>query len=344
MTAATSASIGTASERRSLTGTEKVAVLLLALGKNKAEALLRRFDPEELKLLTRSTSDLRPISASDLEAIVQEFADKFATGMNFVGTGQEVEDLLSSVMSDQPPPPEMPPPLDEEPAWSRIFEVSDEVLYPYLQKEHPQTLALILSKVEPASAAKIMSNFEGPLRNSVLRRMLSLKRVSDEATSMVEQSLREDLLASVTQSDGPDPRSAIAGILNKLDRSQTDELLQSLAEVRPDDAKALKKMLFIFDDLVNLSHKARTAVFDRIPMDVVVLALNGTTPEFQTYVLNALGGRGRRMVEAELQGKATRPPREVAMARQTIVDCVLKMAAQDEIKLDATEEEEAAAG
>lgn len=339
MTAAVSANAATASEPRPLTGTEKVAVLLLALGKNKAEALLRRFDPEELKLLTRSTSDLRPISASDLEVIVQEFADKFATGMNFVGTGQEVEDLLSSVMSDQPPPPEVPPQFEDEPAWSRIVELSDDVLYPYLLKEHPQTLALILSKLEPALAAKIMSNFDGPLRNNVLRRMLSLKRVSDEATSMVEQTLREDLLATVIQVEGPDPRSAIAGILNKLDRAQTDELLLSLAEIRPDDAKALKKMLFVFDDLVNLSLKARTAVFDKIPMDVVVLALNGSTPEFQGYVLSALSGRGRRMVEAELQGNSVRPPRDVAQARQTIVDSVLKMAAQDEIKLDTAEED-----
>jgi len=337
MAAAPRSDPASAGDPRALTGSEKVAVLLLALGKSKAEALLRRFEPEELRLLTRSTTDLRPISAGDLDTIVEEFADKFATGITFTGSGQEVEALLSSVMSEELPQLDLPPAEEVEPAWNRIVEAGHEILNPYLTREHPQTIALILSKMEPGAAADIIKTFQGDLRVGVLRRMLAIKRPNDEAVAALEQALREDLLSVAAPTTGPDTKSAIAGILNKLDRAQADELLASLAAERPEDAKALKNMLFSFEDLVNLTAKARGAIFDKVPIDGVVLALNGTAPEFQTFILASLGGRARRMVEAELQGGSARPAREVASARQSIVDIVLRMVANGEIRLGGDE-------
>src|SRR5262245_13060838 len=88
------------SKRNALTGPEKVGVLLLALGKSKAAQLLRRLDPEELRLLTRSSSRMRPISAEEVETLIEEFAHSFTGGMSFAGTADEVKSLLSDVMSE----------------------------------------------------------------------------------------------------------------------------------------------------------------------------------------------------------------------------------------------------
>jgi flagellar motor switch protein FliG len=101
--------------------------------------------------------------------------------------------------------------------------------------------------------------------------------------------------------------------------------------VRPDDAKALKNLLFTFEELVGLSPQARTLVLDQVPIERLVLALRGTDAEFQAAILSALASRSRRMVEAELQGGNTASPRDVAEARRGIVDVVLKMAAKGEI-------------
>src|SRR5215475_14068806 len=84
----------------SLTGAEKVAVLLLALGKPRAAKLLKRFDPDELKVLTQLAGDLQPIGAPDLEVLVEEFAQKFSSGITFVGTEKEVKSLLSDDMGE----------------------------------------------------------------------------------------------------------------------------------------------------------------------------------------------------------------------------------------------------
>ena len=126
----------------------------------------------------------------------------------------------------------------------------------------------------------------------------------------------------------------IADILNRLDKSQSEEVLKSLAEIRPEEAKAIKGMLFTFDDVAKLPQQARTAVFDQVPIERLVIALKGTEPDFQAAILSSLASRSRRMVEAELQGGSTPSQRELAEARRAIVDTVLKMIAKGDIQVE----------
>jgi len=317
-----------------MSGAEKVAVLLLALGKPRAAKVLKRFDPEDLKVLTQLAGDLAPIGAPDLERLVEEFAQKFSSGINFVGTEREVKSMLSDVMSEdqlagvmsdeQEEPGEAP-----ERVWDKISKIKDEALRAYLGKEHPQTAAMILSRVDPAIAAKIVASFPAQQRNALLIRMLGIKTVADDAARAVELAIAEDLLTKSSSGS----HAGIADILNRLDKTQSDDLLKNLAEVRPDDAKTLKAMLFTFVELVNLPAKARTQLLDQVPIERLVAALTGTDSAFQAAILSSLAARSRRMVAAELQGGGSATEREVAEARRAIVDTVLKMMAKGEIAM-----------
>ncbi|HWB44677.1 MAG TPA: FliG C-terminal domain-containing protein [Hyphomicrobiaceae bacterium] len=316
-----------------LTGAEKVAVLLLALGKQRAAKLLRRFDAEELKLLTRSAAELRPVSPTDLETLVEEFAQKFSNGLNFVGTLNEVKDLLAGVMSED----EIDEAMSngdgaqqqevEDAIWERISRIKLDTLRAYLIKQHPQSVALILSKVDSELAAKLISSFPPELRNGLLSRMLGLRKVAPESVRAVELAIREELLAPSASS-----HASIADILNRLDRSQSEDVLKSLAEIRPDDAKALKGLLFTFEQLPQLPASARAVLFDQVPIERLVMALRGTEPEFQETILSSLAARSKRMAEAELQSGANVPQRDIAKARRSIVEAVLKMMAKGEIE------------
>lgn len=317
----------------SMSGAEKVAVLLLALGKPRAAKVLKRFDPEDLKILTQLAGDLAPIDASDLEGLVEEFAQKFSSGINFVGTEREVKNMLSDVMGEdlagvmsdeQEEPGEAP-----ERIWDKIARIKDETLRAYLGKEHPQTAAMILSRIEPGLAAKIVASFPAQQRNALLIRMLGIKKVADDAARAVELAIAEDLLAKSSSGS----HAGIADILNRLDKTQSDDLLKNLAEVRPDDAKTLKGMMFTFVELVNLPAKARTLLLDQVPIERLVAALTGTDSAFQGAILSSLAARSRRMVEAELQGGGSANERDVADARRAIVDTVLKMMAKGEIAM-----------
>jgi flagellar motor switch protein FliG len=316
-----------------LTGAEKVAVLLLALGKQRAAKLLRRFDAEELKLLTRSAAELRPVSPTDLEMLVEEFAQKFSNGLNFVGTLNEVKDLLAGVMSED----EIDEAMSngdgaqqqevEDAIWERISRIKLDTLRAYLIKQHPQSVALILSKVDSELAAKLISSFPPELRNGLLSRMLGLRKVAPESVRAVELAIREELLAPSASS-----HASIADILNRLDRSQSEDVLKSLAEIRPDDAKVLKGLLFTFEQLPQLPASARAVLFDQVPIERLVMALRGTEPEFQETILSSLAARSKRMAEAELQSGANVPQRDIAKARRSIVEAVLKMMAKGEIE------------
>jgi flagellar motor switch protein FliG len=323
-----------------LSGPEKVAVLLLALGKSRSARLLKRFESEELKLLSRLSGDLRPITAQDLEALVEEFAQKFSSGVNFVGTEKEVKSLLSGLVTEDDlveTEPELTPsgPGRSVQIWEQVSQLKDDVLRGFLLKEHPQTAALILSKIDSGTAARIIGTFPAELRNNLLCRMLGIGRVSEETIGALETVLSEDLLAPASASS----HAGIADILNRLDKSQSEEVLKGLAEVRPDDVKALRRMLFTFEELALLQPKERTMVFDQVPIERLVVALRGTEAEFQNTLLSSLAARSKRMVEAELQGPSTSSPREIADARRAIVSTVLRMIAKGEIELPSRDDD-----
>jgi flagellar motor switch protein FliG len=320
----------------SLTGAEKVTVLLLALGKPRAAKLLKLFDPDDLKVLTQLAGDLQPIGATDLEMLVEEFAQKFASGVNFVGTEKEVKSLLSDVMVDDPMAGMMPE-MSEVPAsegtdaliWEKVSQLKTEVLSAFLENEHPQTVAVILSKIDPAVAAKMIKAYPPQQRNELLCRMLGIKQVSDEAARAVEAAITEQLLTNVSSGS----HTSVADILNQLEKPHSDEMLKKLAEVRPEDAQVLKSMLFTFEELTKLSDKSRTMLLDQVPTERLIAALKGMDAAFQAAILSSLGARSRRMVEAELASGGTATPREIVEARKAIVDVVLKMMQKGEILL-----------
>jgi flagellar motor switch protein FliG len=323
-----------ATQALSLTGAEKVVVLLLALGKPRAAKLLKRFDPDELKVLTQLAGDLQPIGAEDLELLVEEFAKKFSSGINFVGSEKEVKSLLSDVMGEDQfgvaMTEELEQPVDAPlQVWEEIAKIKDDELRGYLGNEHPQTAAIILSKVEPAMAAKIVAGFPAQQRNDLLIRMLGIKKMDDGAVRAIEQAIAEEWLAKTSSAS----HASIADILNRLDKVLSDDLLKNLAQTRPEDARTLKGMLFTFTELSNLPAKALTVLLDQVPIERLVQALKGTDAVFQSTILSSLAARSRRMVEAELQGGGSASDREVADARREIVDIVLKMMASGELVL-----------
>jgi flagellar motor switch protein FliG len=321
--------------RAALTGPEKVGILLLSLGKTRAAQLLKRLDPEELRLLTRSSSRLRPVTAEEVEKLVEEFAGSFTNGVNFAGTADEVKSLLSDVMSqDEIAEYSRDQRSEGAPVWDKLAPIKDNVLQALLLKEHPQTIAVILSRIDSNIGARVLRSLEAEFRHSLLRRMLCLKGVAERTMAAIEGGLREDLVATMLSAPNSEARKTIAGILNKLDGSQANEILKSIAATRPEDANEIKSMLFSFGDIANLKPRARSLILEKVPTEQVVLALNGAEPELQEAVLSTLTARVRRMVEAELEGAPPARARDVEEARRGIVATVLNLMARGEITLE----------
>src|SRR5579875_605060 len=284
-----------------LAGPAKVAALLLAMGKPLASRILKHFDQDELRLVTRSVADLGVVPMPMVEDMIEEFAGQFAHGGGLMISAGDAEHLLSGILS----PEEISDIMSDltgnsnQSIWQRLSSVSENLFATYLIKEHPQTVAVILTKVTPVCAAKVMGQFPREMRNELMRRMVGIGMVMEPAMRVIESTLQEDLLVNVSRNNRAAHNGRMADIINKLERDQMEDVLQSLAEARPKTAEILRGLLFTFDDIIKLQPKSRMALFDQVPTERVVLALKGTDSVFRDAILSTLSSRARRMVESE---------------------------------------------
>ena len=315
----------------------------MVMGKPMATRLMKHFQGDELKQVTRAIADLRSVPPTQLEALVEDFAGQFAGGAHLVGTAGEVEKMLDGVIPQEQIDEIMADVLGnaDRTIWERMSAVAEAMFASYIMKEHPQTAALILSKVKPACAAKVLSHLTPDLRNGLMRRMLTIKPVVDETMRVLERTLHEDFMMNFSRNMGADSHARIADIINKMERDHMENVLQSLAETRPKSAEILKSLLFTFDDIIKLTPRNRTALFDKVPTDKAVLALKGTEKSFRETILESLASRVRRMVEQELASGQPATQREVTEARRTITDLALEMAGRGEIEIKTDSEEDA---
>ena len=323
-------------EPATLTGPEKVAALLLAMGKPLASRLLKHFNPAELKIITRSAAALGSVSIQTLEELVEELAAQFSRGVDLLGTAADVEHLLGGVL----PPDQVAEIMADvlgnsnSSTWVRLSSLGDKDLADYISKEHPQTAALILTRLTSEAAARVLAAVPRELRNILTRRMLSLRPVNDATVRILENKLRDDLLLNTNRDAGGRAQNRVADILNRMATEQAEDVLAALSEVKPEEAAALRAKMFSFMDIVTLSLKARSVLLDKVPSEQIVVALRGTDPAFRDSVLSAVGARARRLIENELNnGSAT--PKEIAAARKAISNLVLELIGRGEIELDA---------
>ncbi len=319
---------------RPLKGPEKVAALLLVMGKPLASRLLGHFDPAELKAITRSAAQLGAVPIDVLEDLVEEFAGQFSEGAELLGSFDQAENLLTGVL-----PPEQVADIMSDvrgssngSTWDQIAAIAPQVLADYLTRQHPQVLTLALSRLTPQRAAAIMELLPREARNAATRRLLALGPVADAALRVLETRLKGDLILNPPAPPGAGT-SRIASIINKMAPEHAADVMEALRVERPADAEALSAKLFKFDDLLTLPAKTRQALFESVSSERIVLALSDTDAEFRANILSSLTARARRLVENELAGAGASPPKDVAAAKRAIVDTLLAMAERGDVEL-----------
>jgi len=321
---------------RALEGPEKVAALLLSVEKDVARRLLRHFDQADLRQIAKAAAGLGSLGAEGVSPLFDEFiAQLTAGGASVVGSATQAEELLAGVV----PPEQIAEIMSDvrgasnELFWRRLSAVSDELLSSYLAAEHPQTIAVVLSKVDSAFAARILGRLPAQARNAAMQRMLTSRPASDAALRLLEATLDEDLTLNASAGAGNGANARVAGIINQMESEQKDDILQSIAQAQPAIAEKLKSLLFTFEDIPKLDARARMLLFDQIPTDRVILALRGAQAALREAVLPALSARTRRMVEAELSAGDMPQRRDILAAQRLISDRVLALAEQGTIDI-----------
>ncbi|WP_102958740.1 FliG C-terminal domain-containing protein [Mangrovicella endophytica] len=328
----------------SSTGAARAAILLLAMGTSGAARLLKHLTAEEIRAIRQSAMALESISREELDELVEEFQEAFKIGPGLSKPGRQMKELLQQALSEEELATVLDDSDDDQPVfdlsagsvWDEVEKLDREVLVTALSREHPQVVAVLLSKVEAQTAADIVIKFPSAFRNEVMRRMLAVKQLAIPVRLLFETHLRQELLASPEKAAGG-RHAALADIVNRMDKEQSDELLKVIAATKPADAVTLRSLLFSFEDVIYLPAKARFVLFDAVPTDVVIRALNRSNEEIRECVLSALGARARRMVEAELAQNNEIPDADINAARRTIATSALRLAGEGKIQLREAE-------
>jgi flagellar motor switch protein FliG len=326
--------------RRVFSGRDKAAVLLLAMGKPLANRILKHFEEDEIKTVAETAAGLGTVPRSVMEEIISEFTEKIGVGSDLYSTLNEVEQLLSGVVSPERVAEIMQDlrGADKSSVWPRLAKMPDTPVANYLMKEHPQVAAFVLSQATPVTAAAVLEAMPGELRSELMRRMLTIKQVLDFPGEILENALHEELLHKAGAAAETNVHARIAGIINRMKKEHMDEVFAALNEFRPKEAEKVKGLLFTFDDILKLTPDAVAKLFDQVPPETVVLALTGADEKLTELILSALGSRSRRIIEQELAAGANPPQRDIEKARRSIADLVLQLSEKGLIDIHGDEE------
>ena len=325
-----------------LTRPQKAAAILVAMGKPAAARLLKFFKQDELRTLIESARLLKTIPQSELEKIVAEFEEEFTVGAGQIDSADQMGDILnealtpeqvSAIMGGERSSGNQPPPV-----WSELEKVDASRIAAFLAAEHPQTAALVVSKLAPNTAATVLLGFEKRMRSEIIRRMMSISTIPDAAASLIESQIRNRLLGESASKDTAIGQTRVASLLNELDKGQLEEVLQDLQEAGTPNLEALRARLFSFEDIPLLSQKARVMLFDGLSTELVTVCLRNAPPDLTEAVLSSIGARSRRMIEAEhAQGSEGFPLAEVIKARKSVAATAIRMAREGAFELPSVQ-------
>jgi flagellar motor switch protein FliG len=328
------------SQVATLTRAQKAAAILVAMGKPSASRLLKFFKQEELKALIEGARLLRTIPQSDLEKIVAEFEAEFTEGAGLLDSADKMDTILneslspeevSALMGNQAPvvKAEGPPPV-----WPQLEKMEPMRLGAFLAGEHPQTAAMVLSKLAPSASANVLLTLDKPVRGDIIKRMMTMTSIPDAAIRIVENQIRTRVLVDSGGKDISAGQARVANVLNELDKTQLDEVMKDLEEAGTGDLDGIRARLFAFEDIELLTQKARVALLDGISTEIVTLALRGVPAGLAESILSAISQRSRRMVESELNsGSEGVPFEDVMRARKTIATTAIRMAGEGAFSL-----------
>ncbi|MBN9071605.1 MAG: flagellar motor switch protein FliG [Rhizobiales bacterium] len=350
MSSRVAAEKGAAEQAPALTKPQKAAAILVAMGKPSASKLLKFFKQEELKALIEAARMLSTIPQNQLEAIVAEFEAEFTEGVGLLDSGDTMDTLLSEALSPEEvnalmasPESKQEETAKDQPVWPQVAKLPPERLSEFLNREHPQTAALILSNLPSQAAAEALLKLDKELRTDVIRRMMGITAIPEAAVHIAETQIRARLLADNAPKDNAAGQQRVANVLNELDKSRLDEVMQDLESSGAAGLDAVRARLFSFEDIGMLDQKARVKLFDGLSTELVTLALRNATATLAEAVLSSVSARSRRMIESELGMQADGIAAvDILRARRTIASTAIRLAGEGALQLPSTRQDEAA--
>ncbi|WP_235952436.1 flagellar motor switch protein FliG [Falsiroseomonas algicola] len=318
-----------------MTGPQKAATLMLALGEEQAAKIFGRLHEDEIRDLSLAMAALGNVEAEMVEEVVRQFRTQLGQAGHLVGSYESTERLLLKTL-----PKERVMQIMEEirgPAgrtmWDKLGNVNEAVLANYLKNEYPQTVSVVLSKVRPDHAARVLALLPEGFAMEVVMRMLRMETVQKEALEGVERTLRMEFMSNLARGSRRDAHEVMAEIFNNLDRAAEGRILAALEERSRESAEKIRALMFTFDDLQRLDTQGVQALLRAVPKDKLTLALKGASETLRDLFFRNLSERASKLLKDDLAALGPVKLRDVDEAQATIVAMAKDLAAQGQIQI-----------
>jgi len=324
-----------------LTGPEKAAIFLLTLGEEFTTEVFKELEDYEIKELGKAMSRIQNVSADQVQDVLWEFVDalQLPADLHFKGgdffkqslgralNGERAEGLIMDVNSPVP--------------FSNIKHIDPKALGNFIRNEHPQTIALILAHIDPGKSAQIIADFPEPLQQDVILRIADLDTVPIAVLDEVEDVLRQEIKSQGPVGTRPaGGSSTVAEILNQVDQNTENAIMSKLEEDRPDLSNEVRKLMFVFEDLLAVDDRSFRAILKEVNNDDLTLALKAASEDMRVKVFANLSARASDMIKDDLEAMGPTKLSEVEKAQQSILRAAKKLEAEGKIALGKGEGEQ----
>ncbi|CAI3223301.1 flagellar motor switch protein FliG [Desulfovibrio legallii] len=318
-----------------LTGKQRIAVLLLAMGDKFTADVFKRMDRQEIAEISKAIVELEPVPRETVEEVLREFHESLVEGVDMIAGGSDTlkrllvknvdpettKYILDSLNLDTGPAP-----------FRELEQVSPRLLAQILRNEHPQTLALILGHLNPDQAANLLTNLPAGVRAEVLMRLARLEAVPEDMLMEVDRVLTSQLIAM----GGKEGKKvggvqSVAEILNAVDRATEEEVLSEIEEDSAQMAEDIRNLMFVFEDCKNIDDRGMRELLKEVPNEQLTLALRGASDELKEKFFKNMSERAGNMIREELEFMGPTKLSDVEGAQQDIVKIVRRLEGENKL-------------
>ncbi|MBR3770936.1 MAG: flagellar motor switch protein FliG [Clostridium sp.] len=321
--------------REDISGLQKAAILLITLGPEKSASIFKHLKEDEIEQLTLEIANTRSVPTDSKDQVLDEFYD-ICLAQKYISEGgiNYAKELLEKALGHDKAMDvigKLTASLQVRPL-EFVRKTDASQLLNFIQDEHPQTIALILSYLSSGQASAIISALSPDKQADVAKRIAQMDRTSPDVIKEVEKILEKKLSSLVNQDytivGGVD---SIVDILNTVDRGTEKHIMESLEVEEPELADEIRKKMFVFEDILSLDDKSIQRVLREVDNNELAVALKGSNEEVQNVIFNNLSKRLVTMIKEDMEYMGPVRMKDVEEAQQKIVNIIRKLEDAGEI-------------
>jgi len=326
---------GNMSKNLEISGVQKAAVLLIALGPEKSASIFKHLKEDEIEQLTLEIANTRSVNPSTKEQVLDEFYE-ICLAQQYIAEGgiAYAKELLEKALGEDKAKDvigKLTASLQVRP-FEFVRKADASQMLNFIQDEHPQTIALILSYLSSGQASAIISALAPDKQADVAKRIAQMDRTSPDVIKEVERVLERKLSSLVNQDytivGGVD---SIVSILNTVDRGTEKHIMETLEIEEPELADEIRRKMFVFEDILTLDDRSIQRVLREVDNNELAVALKASNEEVQNVVFNNLSKRLAAMIREDMEFMGPVRLKDVEEAQQKIVNIIRKLEDSAEI-------------